>query len=307
MPSKQSRYWCFTSYHDDCPKYDPSTMQYLIHGGEECPDTKRRHWQCYVEFFKPTTRSRVSKMFDGVHLEQRNGTALQAATYCKKDEQFIEYGTIGKDNSGRRSDLENIASMVANGSQSIRDVAIANPRMFVQYGRGLTILNAVTNSAATTRWREVTCEIWYGKTNLGKTRRWFDKYYDVGCYRFQYSKGGNWWDGYNGEKHILFDEFNCQVMLSEMLMWLDGYPTRLEIKGGFTYAKWETVTIISNDDPRTFYANCSTDKKNAFARRFKYVMKHIKESGDSEEEFRFDEASVGFFEARGSHAPAARA
>lgn len=77
-------------------------------------------------------------------------------------------------------------------------------------------------------------------------------------------------------------------------MWLDGYPTRLEIKGGFTYAKWETVTVISNDDPHTFYSNCSQDKRDAFARRFS-ELKHFKEDGITIKEYKFDQGSVGFF------------
>lgn len=52
-----------------------------------------------------------------------------------------------------------------------------------------------------------------------------------------------------------------------MLMYLDGYPTRLPIKGGHTYAKWTDVTIISNENPQTWYRGCDQLKRNAFARR----------------------------------------
>ncbi|ASH99189.1 replication-associated protein [Giant panda circovirus 3] len=297
MPANENtpgKYWCFTSYHNDCPVFDAGTMQYLVYGGEICPRTERRHWQCYVEFKSNKRRKAVSKMFNGVHLERRNGTAQEAATYCKKDEQFVEHGSIGEVNQGRRTDIHDAASLVAAG-QSVRSIAESNPRLFAQYGRGLTFLSAVTNSGRSIRWRDVKCQMWWGKTNLNKTRTWFDKYWDEGCYRFQYGNGKSWWDGYDGEKHILFDEFNCQILLSEMLMLTDGYPMRLECKGSHTYAKWETVTIISNDDPQFFYNSCSTDKRNAFARRFEKLI-HFTSEGQIESEYKFAESSVGFFD-----------
>nr|USZ80617.1 replication-associated protein [Sichuan tick-associated circovirus 2] len=298
MPSIQGRYWCFTKFtenKDDKPAFDELIMQYLVYGWEKCPSTGRRHWQGYVEFKSKLGEGRVRALLIGSHISRRVRSAGEAAEYCKKDCDFVEHGEIGTTSQGSRSDLNAIATLVATGSSSIRDVALSNPGMFVQYGRGLTILNSITNSGSVKRWRDVKSSIWYGKTNLNKTRTWFDTYWDEGCYRFQYGKNNDWWDGYNGEKHILFDEFHCQILLSTMLMYLDGYPQRLETKGSFTYAHWETITIISNDDPQTWYTNCAKDKRDAFARRISKVI-HFKTDGkDEKNEFKFAESSVGFF------------
>lgn len=57
-------------------------------------------------------------------------------------------------------------------------------------------------------------------------------------------------------------------------MYTDHYPMRLEVKGSYAYADWDTVTIISNDNPQTFYSgqNVSHEKRNAFARRVNSVI-----------------------------------
>lgn len=264
MPSVQYRHVCFTSFEPEPPAYDASRLSYLIYGREVCPNTGRRHYQCYCEFVKRVTLRTLQQMFPRSHFEKRNGSVEQAISYCKKDGAFTEHGT--KSSQGARHDLRSIADSISNGTMALHDVARTAPSLFVQYGRGLSFLSSVTSRARTNRWRDVRCNIVWGATGTGKTRDWFERYGDDG-YRFQYSGDKSWWDGYYGEKHILFDEFSCQIPLSVMLQWMDGYPCQLWIKGSHTWAAWETFTIISNEDPHMWYSNCPSEKRRAFARR----------------------------------------
>lgn len=70
-----------------------------------------------------------------------------------------------------------------------------------------------------------------------------------------YSKPvGGWWDGYAGEKVVVFDEFtDDQADARDFLRWTDKWPLRVQVKGGFQAAKWDRVVFTSNSDPRDWY------------------------------------------------------
>lgn len=283
----QFRNVCVTSYSEQPPTYNDSIMSYLIHGSEICPQTSRHHWQCYCEFKRSIPGSRAIRLFPNSHIERRNGTANQAASYCRKDGSYNEHGTISA--QGTRTDLRSVAESISSGESSLAEIAISNPSLFTQYGRGLTFLSASVNQSRQLLWRNVTLEIWWGATGTGKTRTWFERYWPD-CYRYQYSRNNEWWCGYERQPAICFDEFNSQIMLSNMLMYCDGHPQRLEVKGAHTYANWTSVTIISNDNPQTFYSNCPVEKRRAFARRVTKVIEFKSDNTTAEfDSFSFNE------------------
>lgn len=262
-------------------------MSYLIYGREICPQTSRQHWQGYVEFKNSIRQSRVKRLLLNSHIERRAGSVESAVSYCRKDGDFTEHGQQSQ--QGKRSDLESISNAISTGESTLAAVAISHPSKFVQYGRGLTFLSAVSSSATQRVWRSVSVEIWWGETGTGKTRKWFETHWP-NCYRFQYSRNNDWWDGYERQPAICFDEFSSQIMLSNMLMYCDGHPMRLEVKGAHAYANWTSITIISNDNPNTFYHNCPSEKRRAFARRITKVLHFTSEGITETDSFRFNES-----------------
>jgi hypothetical protein len=60
-------------------------------------------------------------------------------------------------------------------------------------------------------------------------------------------------DGYQGEKAILIDDYSGWLDYEFLLRVLDKYKLRLNIKGSYTYANWNTVYITSNVRPRFWY------------------------------------------------------
>lgn len=285
-PVERYRNICFTSFSDNEPNYDESIMSYLVYGLELCPETGKWHWQGYCEFRHPIGRKRInSQVFVGAHIEKRYGSAEEAALYCCKGGEYVEHGSISR--QGSRSDLDCIARTISEGS-SLSDVANEHPRLFVQYGRGLQFLHNITQAGRQRIWRNVQVEIWWGGTRTGKTRTFFAQYGIEDSYRFKYNVGNDYWDGYYGQKHILFDEFESQVLLSNMLVYMDGHPLPLNVKQTHTYANYETVTIISNSNPQTFYHNCSTERRAAFAARVSRVIEYAnKDTRIISEQFQF--------------------
>lgn len=191
MPSNiRLQYVCFTSFDENAPKYESSTMSYLCYGRERCSTTGRLHWQCYVEFKTRVTQSTIRTCFGSVHFERRKGSSDQAVEYCRKEGEFTEFGSRMVSQQGKRTDLDRIGQHIING-QSLTSIAMEFPGKFIQYGRGFQQLDATTRIGRLKAYRHVNVEIWWGKTGMGKTRKFYDNYFP-NCYRFQYNKNNDW-------------------------------------------------------------------------------------------------------------------
>lgn len=154
------KYCCFTAWPDKHapswrPFWDEKEMDYLVYQLELSPETKRYHFQGYVEFKKSTRLQRARELLriaaDGWHAEKRKGSAFQAARYCKKAESRAtppeEFGTPPTEEHkgrGHRTDLEPVTRMIADG-KSLKAIAKANPVEFIKYHKGIERLVKLTH------------------------------------------------------------------------------------------------------------------------------------------------------------------
>lgn len=269
--NKRSRNWCFTDFELlDWPqiyKRDSMMIRYICIGSEICPETNRKHIQGWVQFNKPKRLSRVKSLFGTkkIHLEQCRGDEFSNDNYCKKDNQFKSFGKFVS--QGQRTDMESAIQELRDGG-SIHELALNRPQLFVQYRNGLKDLKKEFLREDTQHFRKVTVEYVWGETGTGKTRyAWGQK--DVFGERPFLIDGCDlkWWDGYNGEKCIVIDEYSNDIKITKLLKLLDGYPKRLDIKGGFTYAAWTRVIITSNLSPDDLHPMAKAVHQRSLNRR----------------------------------------
>lgn len=121
-------------------------------------------------------------------------------------------------------------------------------------------------------------EVWvvWGDPGVGKTYSITQRYPPNDVYRWTLSMG-QWWDGYLGQRVLIVDDFGNRdgngrwpLAPSFMLDVLQGYRMQVPVKGGFRYARWELVYIISNFSPGTWYstwAGVAPELKAAFFSR----------------------------------------
>jgi len=107
------RNFCFTSFMTETPTFDSKYMQYICYQRERCPKTGNHHWQGYCELKCQLGMSRIKEIMqdEGLHIEKRYGSQLEAIEYCRKEESgipntFIELGTP-KD-QGERTDWKKL-------------------------------------------------------------------------------------------------------------------------------------------------------------------------------------------------------
>lgn len=85
MADKSTR-WAFTAFENEWPLFQtmPDVVAEWEWQPEECPDTKRKHYQGYIRTKRQVRFAQLRAILPGVHLEiARNWDAL--VQYCRKD------------------------------------------------------------------------------------------------------------------------------------------------------------------------------------------------------------------------------
>ena len=206
----------------------------------------------------------VKRIFNNKSISLRacRGNEIENDTYCTKDGKYNKLGD-GYIVQGQRTDLEQIKKKIDDGCKMIE---VANDHFgdFIRYHSGLFKYKQLIEKEKRKEFRQVNVEVIWGKTGTGKTKKAVEK--DPNYYKIE-GKNLNWWDGYEGEKTLIIDEYDNDVNITQMLNILDGYQLRLAIKGGFTYANWTKVIITSNINPINWHQNAKDEHKKALMRR----------------------------------------
>lgn len=281
-PSVSCR-WCFTDQScEEKINTKEANVTYLIIGREIGKKTKKPHHQGYVEFGAKVSL-RVAKNRLGLkkaHFELARGTAEENRIYCSKEGSLLlESGTPKR--QGERKDLDAVKEIIEAGGND-NDLADANWSSYLRYHKAYAEYRRVRLRASTNDFRRVRVVVLAGRTGCGKTR-FATKYssYTISGSELQ------WWDGYQGEKAILIDDYNSAARIEYLLRILDGHQLRLPIKGSFTYAQWTLVFITTNE--RWLHDGAPKFHKEALSRR---ISKRFDAFEDDEE---IDEAALEAF------------
>lgn len=256
-----SRSYCITFWSEPKP-VDDTKIRYAIYGKEICPDTKKVHWQSYVEFNTSLRMAAVKKLYNDetCHIEKRMGTREQARDYCAKDKDFTEHGKWIK-GQGHRSDLDDIVDRMLEG-ELISNIKLeeGNRQTYCKYNRGLESIQATITKKLTKPRRQVEVEIITGPPRIGKTEKAMtenpDAFKIVG-------RGLDWFCGYEQEKTLVIDEYNNDAPITYMLNLLDSWQLRLPVKGSHTWANWTKVVITTNLTLKDLHANARAVHREA--------------------------------------------
>lgn len=265
-----SKRYCFTwnNYDEETIKtleeFAKTRCLYLIYG-KEVGESGTPHLQGFCTF-KSNQRIVALKKSLGAapHFEAAKGTSLQAANYCKKDGDFIEFGEAPT--PGKRSDLSLLADAVRNGS-SLSVVAEIDPATYIRNYRGLANYQALQQKDYT---HDKVRGIWYyGPPGTGKS-------HDArGLSDSLYIKSQNkWFDGYAGETHILLDDLDNNCLGHHLKIWADKYACSGEIKGGTVKLCHTTLIVTSNYSIDELWKD---DDVMAAAIKRRFIVKHYVE------------------------------
>lgn len=281
--SSGSRYRnvCFT-WNNPSPGdevvFDETKMKYLTYQLEK-GENGTLHFQGYVEFTNPRGLNSVKTLLgcNHIHIERRRGTSRQAADYCQKDDtrvedtEFFEYGELSS--QGERNDLESFKDAVKAGKRK-RDLVEEHFGTLARYPR---FYDTLTSLCRPKREKDLEVVLHIGGTGLGKTRLVMDTHGDSDeLFLAPLSNGVSWYDGYDGHKTVLLDDFAgaaSHMSLASLLRLLDRYPQQVPIKGGFVWWLPDKIYVTTNILPCDWYKwEKREEQYRALERRFTSVF-----------------------------------
>lgn len=273
MASAPARRWCFTVNNytdDDCAKIAAWPVRYSVVGKERGGATSTPHLQGFVIWTGTKRLAACKLMHAAAHWEVAKGTNEQAADYCKKDGDFLEYGTMPKPageteqlrwkgalDSAKRGALEEIPE----------DILVRYYRTFKEIRKDFMSkpddVDDVTG-------------IWmWGPPGVGKSHKARVDY--PGAYLKMQNK---WWDGYQNEENVILDDFDSKELGHLLKIWADKYSFLAETKGGAIHIRPKKVVITSNHPIKNILW-ADVEMQHAIQRRFLEI--HITQRADQPE------------------------
>lgn len=270
--------WTLNNYTEDEIQHikdvDPSKVKYICYG-MEVGENGTPHLQGYAELVSQMSFTTVKPLISArAHIEPRRGSARQAAGYCKKgtdpgpydqyaDRTAEQPGTwVGWEHGhlshqGRRSDITEPATLIQEGAP-MSQIATDFPVEFVKYHKGFRELRSLVLPARSLDAMPEVVVLW-GATGTGKTRDAYIKYWPDEPHYVWKPSNGSWWDGYDGQRKIIIDEFRGQMMWCDLLGLLDRNEYRAPYKGGFVQIQADKFVITSPMPPDMWYKKVHTD------------------------------------------------
>lgn len=267
----QAKRWCFTLNNPDppyCPDWDQWRHLRFAICQRERGEQGTPHLQGYASFSSAKRLSALKELLPRAHWEVARGDEQANIAYCTKDDGRLdgpwEFGERSK--QGKRSDLDAIKRKIDAGASDL-DIANEHFGSWLRYREGFEAykrLRGVGGRDGT--WRTdliVVC----GPPGTGKSRlaRWLAG--DDGYYHSM----GKWWDGYDGQRVVVMDDFAGNIPFKELLKLADYYPHQVEVKGGVRTFASKVIVITSNQRPEEWYDNAKNEM-GALYRRIGQAM-----------------------------------
>lgn len=253
--------------------YKDLKLNYMIIGLEK-GENETKHWQGYAEHPKQIYFNTVHKNLFNAHIEKRRGTQEQAIEYCKKNNEFYEFGEKKEYNQGKRNDLVEIIEMIKNGAEDI-EILENYPTQYLMYNSHINkVRQTILQNKYKKQWRDVIVTYIWGETGTGKSRyvretHGYENVYAINSY------GSGAFDNYTNEDVLILEEYRSDFTLKFLLQLLDGYPLRLPARYQDKQACFTKVYIISNVPFSEQYINIQNyepESYQALSRRILYEI-----------------------------------
>lgn len=244
--------WCFTinSPSEDQNEWPQlrNTMKYMVYR-REVGDL-----QGFVQYKTMLRYNQVKRSLGHhgreAHVEIARGTAEENAAYCTKDatpdNPPTEFGELPK--KGERTNLQKLTKEIMHNKLTRRECAIKYPQFIHSKAYDKLRLALQEN-----RTEQAAVLYINGPTSLGNS-------YTTKCLMHKkavqwYTKDPEtkWFDGYDMEKVILFDEFRGCLPIELFRSICDAYPAPVETRGAHVHLQATHYIIISDKHPEHLY------------------------------------------------------
>ena len=266
--------------------FDKGGLTYIC-CGYEYSKTGYSHVQGFVRFQSPRSFKAALKFLTGpldpVHIEVAR-SPTSALAYCQKGGSYEEKGnTPHFSKSNTRSAGPRDLSAISKATEIKRQLYTsmcngASPYSLIherpeEYG----FILSVSRFATADRIRAFPAQVLYvwGTTGLGKTTTFQTVCDRLNIKFYTKSPGDRWFDGYDQQSVILFDEFSDSSFSCHQWNGLcNPHPPTLEVKGTKLSNLATHYVVLSNRSPDDLYARTQIEARSvwdAFRRRLTSV------------------------------------
>lgn len=218
--------------------------RYFVCQLEECPTTKKQHFQGYVYVDGQFRINTVKSWIQGAHWEIAKGSPEQNKEYCTKSKSQVagpwEFGEFPR--AGKRNDLVKLYE-ITKETKSVKTALEAMPAPTIRYFRAVEKIAAMYQDK---RDWAMDVRIFIGAPGAGKSReaRELCKREGVDWYTKANHK---WWDGYVGQHTVIWDDFDGTAMTIQFaLQLLDRYDLGIEVKGDIVQFRSKRIIFTTN-------------------------------------------------------------
>lgn len=281
MTNPQAKRWCFTLNNPIVSEleltdiFEENGIEYLVFQ-LEVGENETPHFQGFVCFLEKKRLSQIRHIVPGApHWEVARGTVADNQKYCTKDEGRIgDFCEIGKPpaEKGARTDLTELHSRLKAGltnkeySNEFFDLFVKHPRLVENY------------ELAQIEPRKHGCEthvtLLLGIPGAGKSFLATQLARGLGLGEPYRHSLGQWWDGYRGERVVIFDDFRGHSLsITQFKLVFDRYPLRVQVKGSSCDLGATHFFITSNVNPLDWWREeIAAREESAITRRFTKIL-----------------------------------
>jgi len=236
--------------------------------GKETGEGGTPHLQMFFVFNSNQRMAALKRINGRAHWEVARGTCTQAGTYCKKEDQFTEWGVCPADSggAGNKARWDHAKSAAMSG-----DLEAVDSQIFIQHYGSLQRIRDRYMKPPEHLPIGVVCGVWImGEPGTGKSH-----------YARETIAGGvffdkplnKWWDGYAGQDNVILDDVGRaegKWMGGLLKRWADRYYFPAEIKGYTMTVRPKKIIVTSNYDITEVFGDDMVVQE-AILRRFEVI------------------------------------
>jgi len=249
----QSRNWCFT-VNNPGSQLTPEEDGWGVHISFvtwqlETGENGTEHFQGYLECIGKKSLRQLKDLpgLETAHLERRRGTQQQAISYCQKVDTRVEGPWVWGEpkEQGKRSDLLDMKRQIDEEAAPLTQLWDNNFGSMIRYHRSFKEYKRIKTPKRD--WTPTILVI-IGPSGIGKSqlaRQLFPNAY--------WKPNSKWWDDYDNQTDVIWDEFKGQYPFQDLLRVLDSTPLSVETKGASVSYVAECICFTSNFHPSEWY------------------------------------------------------
>lgn len=248
---------------------------YMCFQTEVAPETGTPHLQGMWQFPGRGRRFNGVKSLPGMqraNLQPKRCGAWVNRVYCTKLEsravvnyEFFEAGETPEP-QGTRNDIAEVRDVVyrTGSMKKVLDVATSF--------QAIKVAETCLKYAPCPERPDIRVRWFWGPTGSGKTR---EARQQAGPDRWMSSRNLKWWDGYDGERNIVIDDYRRDFCtFHELLRILDRYEYRIEVKGGMRPLHATNIWITAPLPPAEMWAGRTDEELGQLLRRI-HEIRHF--------------------------------